>query len=446
MSAPHVAGIAALMLEAKQELTATEIEETLKATAIPAPSQVDVPSFDWGHGRVNAQGAIQAVTDLHFVNDTLTTYGRYLNPEISVDSLGNSVIVWADDADLNRNYVTKWNVFDPAGNQVYPFDLFLSSEEVNEIPFGTEPHVAHAPNGGYAMVWEGHREFGDRTDIQAVVFREGGAFDRYIDVNVNVSGVQVRPRVAFLDNNTLLFVWANHSETEGLFLQPSMRIIHLDRSYSPPEIVFTPLKVSSLDVAVNDAGDAVIAYAANTTGQYLGKVIHARYRPRGEEVFSPSTLISHPEEEYFESVERPRVSINDSGVYSVTWFGDTTTATTPGIQSVHLAVRDMLNNNAELYRVNRQEDRDAWYPDAQILNSGEVVSVRRSTRGSDNNLLKIRRHDAAGGIIGMDGYVHRAGYAQTAPSIAVTDSGRAAIVWEHHTFNQGRNIALTFLD
>jgi subtilisin family serine protease len=60
MSAPHVAGIVALLLQQRPRLTAEQVAAILVATADPPQG---VTSFDdaWGFGRVNAASAVAAL-------------------------------------------------------------------------------------------------------------------------------------------------------------------------------------------------------------------------------------------------------------------------------------------------------------------------------------------------------------------------------------------------
>jgi subtilisin family serine protease len=60
MSAPHVAGVVALMLEKQPRLTATQIREMLIAAASP-PAGVNTFDNAWGFGRLDAVAVIQLV-------------------------------------------------------------------------------------------------------------------------------------------------------------------------------------------------------------------------------------------------------------------------------------------------------------------------------------------------------------------------------------------------
>ncbi len=57
-SAPHVAGVVALLLEADSTLTSAEIKTLITSTAALDSQTVGAPDNYWGYGRVNAAGAV----------------------------------------------------------------------------------------------------------------------------------------------------------------------------------------------------------------------------------------------------------------------------------------------------------------------------------------------------------------------------------------------------
>ena len=63
MSAPHVTGIAALLLEKKKNLTSEQIRALLIASASPATGQGSAFDNGWGYGRIDAAAAVQLVDD-----------------------------------------------------------------------------------------------------------------------------------------------------------------------------------------------------------------------------------------------------------------------------------------------------------------------------------------------------------------------------------------------
>ncbi len=71
MAAPHVAGVAALMLSVNPSMTPSEIRNTLEQTADDkGPTGFDT---DFGHGRINAYRAVKASLPQQFVNATFNS-------------------------------------------------------------------------------------------------------------------------------------------------------------------------------------------------------------------------------------------------------------------------------------------------------------------------------------------------------------------------------------
>ncbi len=70
MAAPHVAGVAALLLQAKPELTVTDVEQIILNTAVPLGASI--PDNETGWGRVDAYNAVVSVADAGLIVGTVT--------------------------------------------------------------------------------------------------------------------------------------------------------------------------------------------------------------------------------------------------------------------------------------------------------------------------------------------------------------------------------------
>ncbi len=100
MATPHVAGVAALLLQARPDLTPQDIKDILKRTATPLSSQVPDPDSGWGV--VNAYAAVASVTDVGYIRGHVLRFD-------------GAVIPWARVhlAELNGDHLTTVQV-DPA--------------------------------------------------------------------------------------------------------------------------------------------------------------------------------------------------------------------------------------------------------------------------------------------------------------------------------------------
>jgi uncharacterized repeat protein (TIGR01451 family) len=74
MAAPHVSGLAALMLQASPSLSTnlTLLAETLKSTAVALPEGGTVPNNDYGWGRVDAYNAVLSVAPVGTLSGAIT--------------------------------------------------------------------------------------------------------------------------------------------------------------------------------------------------------------------------------------------------------------------------------------------------------------------------------------------------------------------------------------
>lgn len=70
MAAPHVTGLAALLLQAEPGLTISEMEQLITSTAVSQGNPI--PNNDYGWGRIDAYTAVAAVSDAGFLNGTVT--------------------------------------------------------------------------------------------------------------------------------------------------------------------------------------------------------------------------------------------------------------------------------------------------------------------------------------------------------------------------------------
>ena len=70
MAAPHVVGLAALLLQAEPGLTISAIQQVITGTAVSLGGPI--PNNDYGWGRIDAYNAVTAVSNAGFLNGTVT--------------------------------------------------------------------------------------------------------------------------------------------------------------------------------------------------------------------------------------------------------------------------------------------------------------------------------------------------------------------------------------
>ncbi|MBI2429376.1 MAG: S8 family peptidase [Ignavibacteriales bacterium] len=69
MASPHVAGLVALMLQAKPTLTAAQIRSALRSTSRTDGNVGTVPNAQWGYGKVDAQAVLQNILSVRLESE-----------------------------------------------------------------------------------------------------------------------------------------------------------------------------------------------------------------------------------------------------------------------------------------------------------------------------------------------------------------------------------------
>jgi len=84
MAAPHVAGLVALMLQAKPTLTPSQIRTAIRNSSRSDTLTGSVPNAQWGYGKVDAQAALQNILSVRLESDAIPNsfilHQNYPNP------------------------------------------------------------------------------------------------------------------------------------------------------------------------------------------------------------------------------------------------------------------------------------------------------------------------------------------------------------------------------
>ncbi|MFC2083918.1 T9SS type A sorting domain-containing protein [Bacteroidota bacterium] len=142
-------------------------------------------------------------------------------PRISIDAIGNYVIVWQSENQVNQN--SKGDIY---------YQLFNSNDErvgtetlVNTYTENEQerPAVAMNSSGDFVIVWASHTGDSDSIfEIKAKVFYNNSETSRELLVNTNVLNSQTKPDVAFNDESEFIVVWESwfqDGSNKGVYAQ-----------------------------------------------------------------------------------------------------------------------------------------------------------------------------------------------------------------------------------
>jgi hypothetical protein len=171
-AAPHVAGIAALLLSASPDLTADEVQNILQLSAedqVGDPAE-DTPGWDefMGWGRVNANLALQQIMPFFAVEvvDSTGAVGTY--PSITLGSDGQLVVAYYDESNAFlkiAEYTGTWSIqtVDPGPGVGRYASLAIGENNKANIAYYDATNGALKYAGWIANFWTAEIETIDNT-------------------------------------------------------------------------------------------------------------------------------------------------------------------------------------------------------------------------------------------------------------------------------------------
>ena len=211
---------------------------------------------------VGLTGATSAQAAPTWLSPTTRASTSSSQADAAIDNRGNVLVVWTQSNGANN--VIKAS-FRPTGGS-YGTPLTLSAAGQN----ADSPHVEFDGAGNAFVVW--HRFNGTNNVVQLRRKPAGGSFGAVEDLTAS-SVNSTYPQIDASSNGTAVVAWLTGGVVQALVRSPS-------GSYGPT----TPLSAAGVnvslptppvDVAMNDAGDALISW---TRGSNLAESV---YRPRG---------------------------------------------------------------------------------------------------------------------------------------------------------------------
>ncbi|EEG77459.1 S8 family serine peptidase [Dethiobacter alkaliphilus] len=189
MAAPHVAGVAALLLEAKPELTIEQLEEVIKDTSRPLEDQefTGSPNFGYGYGLIDAFAAVSHVLNgssdvpvsgvtinYNALNFKLGENGTQLTAKVEPSNASEQGVVWKSSNEsvakvidgfvypvdpgmatieaitVDGSYVSETNVRVTHVNRIFGFDRYSTATTISESGWTQSQTVVLARGDQYA--------------------------------------------------------------------------------------------------------------------------------------------------------------------------------------------------------------------------------------------------------------------------------------------------------
>ncbi len=286
--------------------------------------------------------------------------------------------------------------------------------------------IAMQPGGGYVVVWRSNGQDASGTSVHGQRYDD---LDRPVGsefrINTWTPGNQGNPAVAVNRNGAFVVAWVSDNQdgsSEGIYAQ---RFGASGQPVGAEMLVNTTVEGAQLapSVAITDSGAFVVAWESSD-GDGIGiqaRVYDAAGEPLGEQ-FSVNTVTAGNQ-------RAPDVAMDAAGNLVVVWQG-------PDGDGDGIYARRFAADGSPLgfeRQVNTATLDAQTLPSVAMRPGGEFVVAWQGTEGGGGigSGIYAQRFDAAGQAAGGELHVNTlVSGNQTAPDVAISDSGVFAIVWQ----------------
>jgi len=210
----------------------------------------------WGGVFARRYDAAGAPLDASGFRVSSYTTDLEFRPDVATDAAGNFVVVW-ENRDLGAVFGRR---FDAAGESLgsqFPVSAYTTGGQ-------SEPAVAMAPDGAFAVIWSDPSGDGSADGIFGRRFAPSGSpLGADFQVNSYTSGLQVSPDVAMDSSGNFVAVWQGHGGEDGSWRAVlGQRFDRLGNRLGGEFVVntHTHFDQDSASIAMTPSGDFVVAW------------------------------------------------------------------------------------------------------------------------------------------------------------------------------------------
>lgn len=364
--------------------------------------------------------------------------GQQLDPAVGANMQGDVMVAWEDDTDDNGSMQIHARMLDANGCARFALRPVNTHSDGNQ----RNPDVAMDKLGNTVIVWEDNRT--GKYDIRVRGFRRDGT-QRFpeMTVNANTSGQQLNPAVAMDDDGNFVVTWEDDRNENGVY---EIRARRFPANGQAGFAEFKPNLVSAGQqrmphVAMSANGSFVIVWADNRDSDAFYSVRASSFKANGETKLPDFVVASErfPATVYLGNTAAPRVAIDGAGRFAVTWADDK-----DGNGKFQIRVRGFQPNRDSWFAertANQIAAGQQLRSDVAMNRDGGFVVVWSDSRSEETDWVKAalaatevraREFDAAGSPGPEEKTINfnRAGE-QGKPAVAtMSNTGRYVVVWQ----------------
>lgn len=241
-----------------------------------------------------------------------TTAGDQVDPDVTMDTNGNFVIVWTSKAD-NSVYMRKFNL---AGKQV------VAETKVNDGGKASKPAVAIADDGSYVVTWQ------SATDVLMRGFDANGkeriAQKVVATSKLNSSGKRGAPDIGMTPSGDYVITWEDDADGDTMY-DIKARAFKKDGTEKNAEFLVNPNQANQQrnpSIGMGSNGTYYIAWEDDADGNNVYRIRTVGYKSDGS-IVQKDTHVSLAGE----TATHPTVCVDKSGTAYFGWHAKNFTYT-----------------------------------------------------------------------------------------------------------------------
>jgi uncharacterized repeat protein (TIGR01451 family)/fimbrial isopeptide formation D2 family protein len=356
-----------------------------------------------------------------------TTAGNQTEPAAAMDSVGNFVVVWTSDGDLDGDkkgvFAQRYNASGVAQGAEFRVNTFTTGDQ-------NKPAVAMDANGNFVVVWASNAQDGDKHGIYAQRFNSAGVVQgSEFLVNSTTTGNQDDPAAALDANGNFVITWK--SDQSGTKNDVYARRYNASGVAQGGEFRVNTSVTDTQDlptVALDTNGNFVIAWKTNAATDGAGKGVFAqRYNASGVAQggeFQVNTTSSGNQ-------DKPSAAMATTGEFVIAWVsGNNQDGDKNGVYAQRFNASGVTQGGEFLVNTITTDNQDR--PSVAMDSTGAFTIVWESNlQDSSGKGIYAKRYSASGAVVGGEFLVNSTtANSQDRAAVAMSSIGDLVVTWE----------------
>jgi hypothetical protein len=355
-----------------------------------------------------------------------TVAGNQTEPSVAMGAYGDYVVVWTSDSGQDGNGRGIFGQrYDRSGNPLgveFQINTYTADDQ-------NRPAVATDGNGNFVVAWTSKDQDGSGRGIYARRFDSSGTpVGAEFLVNATVAGNQDQAAAAMAANGSFVITWK--SDQSGTKNDIYARRYDATGVAQGSEFLVNVNVTNTQDlpaVAMDAAGNFVIAWKTNDSGSGIGKgVIARRFDATGTPLSGEFTVNTTDTGDQ----DKPALAMAGNGTFVITWVSNNQDGSGRGVYAQRYASSGAALGSE--FRVNTTTSNDQDWPSVGMDATGAfTIAWASSNQDGSGKGIFAQRYDSSGTAVGGEFRANgTTDNDQKLPAVAMSAVGDLVVVWQ----------------